>query len=219
IYGAWVAIGQDDVLRLVGLTSVSHFGFIVLGIFVFNATGAAGAILYMVNHGIATALMFLVAGFLIRRTGTSSIREMAGVERSAPVLAGAFLVGGLAAAGLPGLAPFVSELMVIIAASQHHWRVGAFAVTGIVLAAVYALWMYQRIMTGPGRAEPPVVPDLSRREVGVVAPLMLALVVFGFFPMPVLDVINPNVSDTLVNVGVEEPAPTVGEIVHEGGGK
>src|SRR5699024_1214204 len=75
IYGAWVAIGQDDVLRLVGLTSVSHFGFIVLGIFVFNATGAAGSILYMVNHGIATALMFLVAGFLIRRTGTASIRE------------------------------------------------------------------------------------------------------------------------------------------------
>ena len=97
IYGALVAIGQDDVLRLIGLTSLSHFGFIVLGIFVFSSTGGSGAILYMVNHGIATALMFLVAGFLIRRTGTASIREMGGVEKTAPVLAGFFLVGGLAA--------------------------------------------------------------------------------------------------------------------------
>jgi NADH-quinone oxidoreductase subunit M len=217
IYGAWVAIGQDDVLRLIGLTSVSHFGFIVLGIFVFNSTGAAGSILYMVNHGIATTLMFLVAGFLIHRTGTASIREMAGVEKSAPVLAGIFLIGGLAAAGLPGLAPFVSELMVIISAFQYHWVVGAFAVTGIVLAAVYALWMYQRIMTGPGRAEAPVVSDLRRGEVGVLAPLVLALLLLGFYPAPALDVINPNVSDTLVHVGVSEPAPAVNGVINEGG--
>ena len=90
IYGALVAIAQDDVLRLIGLTSLSHFGFIVLGIFVFSSNGSSGAILYMVNHGIATALMFLVAGFLIRRTGTASIREMGGVEKAAPLLAGFF---------------------------------------------------------------------------------------------------------------------------------
>ena len=202
IYGALVAIGQDDVLRLIGLTSLSHFGFIVLGIFVFSSTGGTGAILYMVNHGIATALMFLVAGFLIQRTGTASIREMGGVERTAPVLAGFFLVAGLAACGLPGLSPFVSEMMVIIAAFDHHWVVGAVAVLAIVLAAFYALWMYQRTMTGPGRLGAVPVADLDRREVGIVAPLLLALVLFGFYPMPLLDVINPVVHDTLTGVGI-----------------
>ncbi len=207
IYGALVAIGQDDVLRLIGLTSLSHFGFIVLGIFVLSPTGSSGAILYMVNHGIATALMFLVAGFLIRRTGTASIREMGGVEKTAPVLAGFFLVGGLAAAGLPGLSPFVSEMMVIIAAFDHHWLVGSVAVLAIVLAAFYALWMYQRTMTGPGLAP---VADLDRREVGIVAPLLLALVLFGFFPMPLLDVINPVVHDTLAGVGIAQEAKEAG---------
>ncbi len=204
IYGALVAIGQDDVLRLIGLTSLSHFGFIVLGIFVFNSNGGSGAILYMVNHGIATALMFLVAGFLIRRTGTASIRAMGGVEKTAPVLAGIFLVAGLAALGLPGLAPFVSEMLVIIAAFQYHWLVGAVAVLAIVLAAFYALWMYQRTMTGPAPDGAKPVADLDRREVGILAPLVLALVLFGFYPMPLLNVINPVVHDTLSSVGVTE---------------
>ncbi len=204
IYGALVAIGQDDVLRLIGLTSLSHFGFIVLGIFVFSSTGGTGAILYMVNHGIATALMFLVAGFLIQRTGTASIRAMGGVEKTAPVLAGFFLVAGLAACGLPGLSPFVSELMVIIAAFEHHWLVGSVAVLAIVLAAFYALWMYQRTMTGPALTGVAPVVDLDRREVGIVAPLLLALVLFGFYPMPLLDVINPVVHDTLAGVGVAQ---------------
>ena len=102
VYGALVAIGQDDILRLIGLTSLSHFGFIVLGIFVFTSQGGSGSILYMVNHGIATAALFLVAGFLIQRRGTALISEMGGVEKAAPVLAGLFLVAGLAALGLPG---------------------------------------------------------------------------------------------------------------------
>ena len=210
IYGALVAIGQDDVLRLIGLTSLSHFGFIVLGIFVFSPTGGTGAILYMVNHGIATALMFLVAGFLINRTGTASIRAMGGVEKTAPVLAGFFLIAGLAACGLPGLSPFVSEIMVIIAAFDHHWLVGTVAVLAIVLAAFYALWMYQRTMTGPNREGTLPVADLDRREVGILAPLALALVLFGFFPSPLLDVINPVVHDTLVGVGIGQEAKEAG---------
>lgn len=202
VYGALLAIGQDDALRLIGLTSLSHFGFIVLGIFVFNATGSAGAVLYMVNHGFATALMFLVAGFLIHRTGTASIREMAGVEKHAPILAGSFLIAGLAACGLPGLSPFVSELMVIVAAFDHHWLVGSVSVLAIVLAAIYALWMYQRAMTGPDREGVAPVADLDRREIGIVAPLLLALLLFGFYPMPLLDVINPFVADSLAGVGI-----------------
>src|SRR5689334_2109630 len=155
VYGALVAIGQDDMLRLIGLTSLSHFGLIVLGIFVFTDQGGVGAILYMVNHGIATAALFLLAGFVVRRRGTALISQMGGMEKAAPVLAGTFLVAGLAACGLPGLSPFVSEILVFISAFDHAWWAGAIAVTAIVLSAVYVLWMYQRAMTGPAR------PDLA----------------------------------------------------------
>ncbi|WP_181311816.1 NADH-quinone oxidoreductase subunit M [Nocardioides campestrisoli] len=212
VYGALVAIGQDDVLRLIGLTSLSHFGLIVLGIFVFSSQGASGAILYMVNHGLATAALFLVAGFMIRRSGTPLISQMGGLEKVAPVLAGTFLVAGLASLGLPGLSPFVSEMLVIIAAFGYAWWAGAVAVTAIVLAAIYILWTYQRTMTGPVRPEFSGVKDLDVREVGTVAPLLLALVLFGFAPMPLLDVINPNVEDTLTYVGVTDDPPTVGAI-------
>ena len=152
VYGALLAIGQDDILRLIGLTSLSHFGFITLGIFAFSSQGASGAILYMVNHGIATAALFLLAGFLIKRRGTSLISQMGGMEKAAPVLAGLFLVAGLATLGLPGLSQFVSEILVLIAAFDHAWWAGAVAVTGIVLAAIYVLWMYQRTFTGPDPA-------------------------------------------------------------------
>jgi NADH-quinone oxidoreductase subunit M len=211
VYGALVAIGEDDILRLFGYMSVSHFGFIVLGIFVLTSQGGSGAVLYMVNHGLATGALFLVAGYLIKRRGTASIRAMGGVEKVAPVLAGRFLVFGLAALSLPGLSPFVSEIMVLIAAFQHHWWTGAIAVTAIVWTAWYILWMYQRTMTGPdlvgGREAE--TPDLDRREVGTLAPLFVALIVFGFFPMPLLKVINPYVDDTLQHVGVHDPSPTV----------
>lgn len=221
VYGALVAIGQDDLLRLIGLTSLSHFGFIVLGIFVFSSQGISGSILYMVNHGIGTAALFLVAGYLIRRRGTASIKAMGGgVEKVAPVLAGTLLIAGLAACGLPGLSPFVSEMLVIIAAFNHAWWAGAIAVTAIVLAAVYVLWAYQRTMTGPGgdfeRVEG--MRDLDAREVGTLAPLLLALVLFGFFPMPLLDVINPHVTDIMSNVGVTDAPPTVtGSVSSQGG--
>ena len=215
VYGAFVAIGQNDVLRLIGLTSLSHFGFIVLGIFVFSTQGGSGAVLYMVNHGIGTAALFLLAGFLIRRSGTQLISEMKGIEKVTPVLAGLFLVAGLAAAGLPGLAPFVSELMVLIAAFGHAWWAGAIATTAIVLAAVYVLWLYQRTMTGPTPVAAESMPEISARELGTVVPLLVGLLFFGFFPMPLLNVINPYVETTLSHVGVTDapavvPAPEAG---------
>lgn len=209
VYGALVAIAQDDLLRLIGLTSLSHFGLIVLGIFVFSSQGASGAILYMVNHGLATAGLFLVAGYLIRRRGSALISDMGGVEKVAPVLSGLFLVSGLATLGLPGLSPFVSEFLVLVAAFDHAWWAGAVAVTAIVLAAVYVLLPYQRMMTGPTRPEIAGFTDLSGREVGAVAPLVLAMVLFGFFPMPLLDVINPSVETTLQHVGVTDDPPVV----------
>ncbi len=219
IYGAFVAIGQDDVLRLIGLTSLSHFGFITLGIFVFSSQGGSGAVLYMVNHGIGTAALFLVAGYLIKRRGTPLISEMGGIEKAAPVLAGLMLVAGLATLGLPGLSPFISEFLVLLAAFDYAWWVGAFAVTGIVLAAIYVLWMYQRIMTGPTAPDIASTPDLNLREVAAVAPLMVALVFFGFFPQPLLDASNPYIDGLMSHIGVTDDEPTVpaGALTEEGG--
>ena len=209
MYGALVAVGQDDMLRLIGLTSLSHFGFIVLGIFVMNSQGISGATLFMVNHGVATAALFLVAGYLMRRRGSSLISDQGGVEKVAPMLAGLFLVGGLATLGLPGLSPFVSEFLVMVGAFTYSWWVGAIAVTGIVLAALYILIMYPRTFTGPMRPGLERLPDLDRREVVAVAPLVLACVV-RLLPQPVLDVINPLTETTMTSVGVTDaPRPDV----------
>ncbi|MBM0124335.1 NADH-quinone oxidoreductase subunit M [Pimelobacter simplex] len=218
VYGAFVAIGQDDIFRLIGLTSLSHFGLITLGVFTMTSQGGTGAILYMVNHGLGTAALFLVAGYLYDRSGTASIREMRGVEKVAPVLAGLLLVAGLATLGLPGLSPFVSEFLVFVAAFDYGWWVGAIAVTAVVLSAIYVLWMYQRTMTGPTPPEVEGTSDLGVREIAAVAPLMVALVFFGFYPAPLLDVSNPMVGDLMHQVGVEDDAPTVVHAEHEGEG-
>ncbi|MCB0895125.1 MAG: NADH-quinone oxidoreductase subunit M [Nocardioides sp.] len=209
VYGAFLAIGQDDILRLIGLTSLSHFGFITLGIFALTTQGGSGSILYMVNHGVGTAALFLIAGYLIRRKGTSLISEITGVESTAPVLAGLFLVAGLATAGLPGLSQFVSEILVMIAAFDYHWWAGAIAVTGIVLAAIYVLWLYQRTMTGPPAPGDAAVKDLDRRELVAVVPLVVGLVLFGFYPMPLLDAANPTVDSLLTHAGISDEQPSV----------
>ncbi len=219
VYGALVAIGQDDVLRLIGLTSLSHFGFITLGIFAMTAQGSSGAILYMVNHGIGTAALFLIAGYIYHRRDTMLISQMGGLEKVTPVLAGLFLVAGLATLGLPGLSPFVSEFLVLVSAFDYAWYVGAIAVTGIVWAAVYVLWMYQRTMTGPTPLEAEGTTDLGVREIVAVAPLMVALVLFGFYPAPLLDVANPFTDGLLAHVDVDDDGPDVPPVdpEHEAG--
>src|SRR6202008_3136415 len=126
----------------------SHFGFIVLGIFAFTSQGQTGAILYMVNHGFATGALFLLAGFLIVRRGSDRIADYGGVQKVAPLLAGLFLVSGLAGLSLPGLSTFVSEFLVLVGTFSRYKVAGSFAVAGIVLAAIYILWMYQRTMNG-----------------------------------------------------------------------
>jgi len=211
IYGALMAIGSDNIPRLIGYTSVSHFGFIVLGIFVMNSQGLSGANLYMFNHGLSTAALFLVTGFLITRRGSALISDFGGVEKVAPVLAGVFLVAGLSSLSLPGLSPFVSEFLVIVGAFSHNEVAAAFAVSGIVLAAIYILLMYQRTMTGPTREEVRGMRDLGTREIVSVAPVLLLIVVLGFFPKPLLSVINPSVDHTMSQVDKHDPAPTVAE--------
>ena len=219
LYGALVAIGQDNISRLIAFTSVSHFGFIVLGIFVLNSQGQNGANLYMFNHGLSTAALFLVTGFLIKRQGSALISDYGGVEKVAPVLAGFFLLAGLSSLSLPGLAPFVSELLVLVGAWVHSPVAASFAVLGIVLAALYILLMYQRTMTGPVRPQTAHITDLVPREILALAPLMVLIVALGFYPKPLLSVLNPTVHDTLSHIGKSDPAPAVDAGAGEGSSK
>jgi NADH-quinone oxidoreductase subunit M len=217
LYGGLVAIGQRSIPRLIAYTSVSHFGFIVLGIFVMNSQGHVGATLYMFNHGLSTAVLFLVTGFLIARRGSRMIPDFGGVQTVAPVLAGIFLVGGLSSLSLPGLSPFVSEFLVMTGAFVHNWWYAVFAVFGIVLAALYILLMYQRTMTGPVRPGVESVRDLGFREIAAMVPLLVLIIGLGFFPKPLIDVIEPAVETTLTTVGAEDPEPDVTEAdVHAG---
>ena len=208
LYGALLAIGQTDMMRLIAYTSVSHFGFIVLGIFALTSVGTAGSTLYMVNHGFTTAALFLVAAMLIKRRGSKRIPDYGGWQRVTPVLAGVFLFSGMSALALPGLNSFISEFLVLAGTFQRYRVAAVFAAFGIILAALYVLLMYERMMTGPKPETANGTRDLSHRERWVVAPLIAAFLVLGFYPKPVLDVINPAVARTLSYVGVTDPPPT-----------
>ncbi|MGV0722265.1 NADH-quinone oxidoreductase subunit M [Mycolicibacterium elephantis] len=209
IYGAIVAIGQTDVMRLIAYTSISHFGFIVMGIFVMTSEGQSGSTLYMVNHGIATAALFLIAGFLVSRRGTRAIAAYGGVQKVAPALAGTFLVAGMATLALPGLAPFISEFLVLVGTFTRYPIFAVLASVALVLSAVYILWLYQRMMTGPVTDGNEKLRDLVPREIAVVSPLIALLIVLGFYPKPALDLINPAVAHTLTSIGQQDPQPTV----------
>jgi NADH-quinone oxidoreductase subunit M len=207
LYGAIVAIGQQSMKRLIAYTSVSHFGFIALGIFAMTSQGVSGATFYMVNHGFATGALFILAGFLIARRGTDRIADYGGVQSVAPVLAGLFLVSGLAMLSLPGLSTFVSEFLVLIGTFSRYKVAAVIATAGIILAAIYVLWMYQRAMNGPVRDEVKGMPDLRPRELLAVAPLVVLLIGAGVYPKPVLDIINPAVRVTMTQVHTTDPKP------------
>ncbi|GAA3555761.1 NADH-quinone oxidoreductase subunit M [Kribbella ginsengisoli] len=209
LYGALVAIGQTDIKRLIAYTSISHFGFIVMGIFALTSQGLTGSTLYMFNHGLSTAALFLVAGYLISRRGSARIADYGGVEKVAPVLAGTFLFAGLSSLALPGLSPFISEFMVLAGTFSKHKVIAVIAVLGIVLAALYILIMYQRLMTGPVRDGIEKLKDLNFREVFAIAPLVVLIIGFGIYPKPVVDIIKPAVESTMQRVGVTDPAPQV----------
>ncbi|MCP3822372.1 NADH-quinone oxidoreductase subunit M [Streptomyces sp. A3M-1-3] len=209
IYGALLAVGQRDIKRLIAYASISHFGFIILGIFAMTSQGQSGATLYMVNHGISTAALMLVAGFLISRRGSRLIADYGGVQKVAPVLAGTFLVGGLATLSLPGLAPFVSEFLVLVGTFARYPVIGIIATLGIVLAALYTLVLYQRTMTGPVKPGLEKLPDLRLRELVVITPLIALLIFLGVFPKPLTEIVNPAVEHTMSDVQQKDPKPEV----------
>ena len=207
LYGAIVAIGQTDMKRLIAYTSVSHFGFIGLGIFAMTTQGQSGATLYMVNHGFATGALFILAGFMISRRGSSRIADYGGMQRVAPVLAGLFLISGLATLSLPGLSTFVSEFLVLVGTFSRYKLPAILATVGIILAAIYILWMYQRTMNGPTAPEVEELPDLRPRELWAAVPLVALVIAMGIYPKPVLDVINPAVHQTMVQIHMTDPKP------------
>jgi len=210
VYGAILAIGSRDIMRFIAYTSISHFGFIVLGIFAFTTQSLTGSTLYMLNHGMATAALFVMAGYLIKRRGSRDMNAYAGVDRVAPVLAGLLLFAGLNTLSLPGLASFVSEFMVLAGTFSRHPAYAVISTLAIVLAALYILIMYQRTMTGPVPADvQEKVTDLNGRERLAMAPLVLLILLLGVFPKPMLSIIEPATQATLQHVGVTDPQPRV----------
>jgi len=210
LYGALVAIGQADIIRLVAYTSISHFGFIALGIFAMTTQAQSGATLYMLSHGFSTAGLFLVAGMLVARRGSRRIADFGGVQTVAPILAGVLLASGLSSLALPGFSSFVSEFLVLLGTFQRYTAVAVIAVLAIVLAALYILILFQRTMTGPVADGVRGMPDLVAREAWVVAPVLALLLGLGVVPQVVLDVVNPAVARTMQSVGQHDPTPALG---------
>ncbi|MBP3222646.1 MAG: NADH-quinone oxidoreductase subunit M [Actinomycetaceae bacterium] len=189
IWGGFMAIGSQNLMRLIAYTSVSHFGFMILGIFSGSETAMKGAILYMVAHGVATGALFLTVGFLGRRGGNYEISTYGGYKRVTPLIAGVFLVSGLATIAMPGLSGFVPEVMVLMGTFSVHHGLGIAAVFGMLLAALYLLWPYQKVFTG----EKPEIekPDMNTSERVVSAILIAAMLYLGFAPSGALSVIEP----------------------------
>ena len=213
LYAAFLAIGQRDMKRLVAYTSVAHFGFIGLGIFAFTTQGGTGAVLYMVNHGLSTGALFLVVGLLIARGKSRNVGDYGGAAKVTPILAGLFLLAGLSALALPGMSTFVSEFLVLVGTFTRHKGLAVLATTGIVLAAIYVLYLYQRTFQGRMTERVAKFRDLNVRETLAVAPLIALIIFLGIYPKPVLDVINPAVKATLSDVHQTDPAPKLGTAV------
>jgi NADH-quinone oxidoreductase subunit M len=192
VYGAVVAMMQTDVKRLVAYSSVSHMGFVILGIFTLTAEGTSGAVLQMVNHGLSTGLLFFVIGVLYERTHTREMRDMGGLAHVTPWIAAAFLVATLSSIGLPGLNNFVGEFLVILGAFGAERWVGAVAVSGVVLAAIYMLWAYQRTFHGPAPDRLRGIRDMVPRELAAVVPVVAVMLFIGVYPKVVLDGVNPS---------------------------
>ncbi|MEU0530329.1 NADH-quinone oxidoreductase subunit M [Amycolatopsis tolypomycina] len=216
LYGSILAAGQRDMKRFIAYVSIAHFGFISLGIFAFNEQAMVGSATYMLNHSLATGMLIVVIGLVIARGGSSRISDYGGMAKVTPLLAGLFLLAGLSTLSLPGTNSFVSEFLVLIGSFVDQPVYTILATVGMVLAAAYVLWLYQRVFQGPVRGDALVgvgggpgtaiapelgakkaIRDLSGREIAILAPLVVLIIVLGFYPKPVLDTVTPTVQQTL----------------------
>lgn len=208
LYGAFLAIGARDLKRLIAYTSISHFGFITMGIFAMTTQGHSGATLYMFNHGFSTAALFIVGGWMIARRGSSTIADFGGLQRVTPVMAWMFFFAGMSSLALPGLSSFVSEFLVLVGTYTRYPVAAVLATFGIVLAALYILIPVQRALHGPTTPGNENLPDLNLREKIAIAPVVAVIVAFGFYPSPLLNIINPAATHVLETAGFTDPAPT-----------
>jgi NADH-quinone oxidoreductase subunit M len=209
IYGAVCAIGQRDVKRLVAYSSVSHLGFVVLGLFALTQQAVTGGVLQMVNHGLATGALFLLVGMVYDRTHTRRLDELGGLASVMPWLLGFFLFAVFASAGLPGLNGFVGEFLVIVGTfAISHW-LGAAASIAVVLGAIYLLWSYQRVAYGSVRDEHRGLRDVSVREVIVIVPVLALLLVFGVYPRLMTDSVDPATARVIEHVAPEHATNVV----------
>lgn len=211
IYGAFMAIGQKDIKGLIAFTSISHFGFITMGIFAMTSQGMSGANLYMVNHGFSTAALFLIAGWMMMRRGSSTISDFGGLQRVTPVMAWTFFIAGLSGLALPGLSSFVSEFLVLVGTYTRYPVAAVIGTLGIIFAALYILIPVQKMLHGPTTAGNENLTDLGLREKIAISPVILIIVLMGFYPKPVLDLINPTAEKIVTNAGFTDPLAKVGK--------
>jgi NADH-quinone oxidoreductase subunit M len=209
IYGAFMAIGQKDIKGLIAFTSISHFGFITMGIFAMTSQGMSGANLYMVNHGFSTAALFLVAGWMMARRKSSTISDFGGLQRVTPVMAWSFFIAGMSGLALPGLSSFVSEFLVLVGTYTRYPVAAVIGTLGIVLAALYILIPIQKTLHGPTIEGNENLKDLNLREKIAIAPVIAVIVVMGFYPKPVLDLINPTSEKIVTTAGFTDPVAEV----------
>ena len=202
-YGAFLAIaqgtssGDGNIKALISYTSISHFGFITLGIFAFTEQSHSGATLYMINHGFSTAALFLIAGWMISRRKSEQISDFGGLQRVTPIMAWSFFIAGMSSLALPGLSSFVSEFLVLVGTFARYPIPAIIGTIGIIFAALYILIPVQRALHGPTTPGNENLADLTLREKVSIAPVIAVIIFFGFYPQPLLDVINPAASATL----------------------
>ncbi|MBI4523875.1 MAG: NADH-quinone oxidoreductase subunit M [Deltaproteobacteria bacterium] len=194
IYGALVAMMQDDIKKLVAYSSVSHLGFVMLGLFAINLQGMQGALYQMLNHGLSTGALFLIVGMIYERRHTRMIGDFGGLWKRVPVFSAIFLVVTLSSIGLPGLNGFVGEFLILLGAFRTAPLAAACAATGVILGAIYMLWMFRRVIFGPlSRPENQDLKDLEAREIAVLAPILAFIVFMGVYPQPFLTRMKPSV--------------------------
>ncbi|MGB5532304.1 MAG: NADH-quinone oxidoreductase subunit M, partial [Acidimicrobiia bacterium] len=194
IYGAAVAIVQPDIKRLVAYSSVSHMGFVILGIFALTSQGLSGAVFIMISHGLVTGALFLLIGMIYERRHTRQISEYGGLAKIMPIYAGIFLFMAFASVGLPGLSGFIGEFGVLLGSYLTLPVLAIIAGAGVILAAVYMLWAYERVFTGPvTNPKNEGLSDLGFREIAILVPLIVIVIGIGVYPQPVFDRIDPSV--------------------------
>jgi NADH-quinone oxidoreductase subunit M len=219
IYGALVSMMQPDLKRLVAFSSVSHLGYVMLGMFAFNMQGIEGSIYQMLNHGISTGSLFLIVGMLYERRHTRLIADFGGLSKVMPVYAVFFMIVTLSSIGLPGTNGFVGEFLILLGAFQSNVVYGVLATTGVVLGAAYMLWMFQRVMFGKiTRPENEKLKDLNAREITILVPMVIVIFLMGIYPKLFFSKMDASVEKFIkdfkgrVEMKADLPSPKVAEI-------